>query len=87
MSESFFNEIVGVGSATLLKKRLRHSCYPVKFLATHFLQNTLRRLHLPPSNLILSLLINIRFFGMLRGVLTTPLNIYDGSPYNIETSP
>ena len=24
---------------------------------------------------------------MLRGVLTTPLNIYDGSPYNIETSP
>ena len=38
----FFNKVAG-----LLKKRLRHWCFPAnfaKFLRTHFLQNTFRRL-------------------------------------------
>ena len=37
----FFNEVAGWGSATLLKKRLRHRCFPVnfaKFLRTPILE-------------------------------------------------
>ena len=36
----FFNKVVGLRSANLLKKRLWHSCFPVnfaEFLRTHFL--------------------------------------------------
>ena len=43
----FFNKVAGLRSATLLKKRLRHRCFPVnlvKFLRTNFLQNTSGRL-------------------------------------------
>ena len=40
----FFNKVTaGLMPATLLKKRLRHTCFPVnftKFLRTHFLQDT-----------------------------------------------
>ena len=39
----FFNKVAGLRPATLLKKRLCHSCFPVsfvKFLRTPFLQNT-----------------------------------------------
>ena len=39
----FFNKVAGLRPATLLKKRLRHRCFPVnfvRFLRTHFLQNT-----------------------------------------------
>ena len=39
----FFNKVAGLRPATLLKKRLWHSCFPVnfvKFLRTPFLQNT-----------------------------------------------
>ena len=38
-----FNKVAGLRSATLLKKRLWHRCFPVnfaKFLRTPFLQNT-----------------------------------------------
>ena len=38
-----FNKVAGLRPATLLKKRLRHRCYPVdfpKFLRTPSLQNT-----------------------------------------------
>ena len=45
----FFNKVEGLRSATLLKKRLWHRCFPVnfeKFLRTPFLQNTSRRLRL-----------------------------------------
>ena len=45
--ESFFNKIADLRPATLLKKKLWHSCFPVnfaKFLRTHFLQNTSGRL-------------------------------------------
>ena len=39
----FFNKAAGLGPATLLKKRLWHTCFPanfVKFLRTPFLQST-----------------------------------------------
>ena len=39
----FFNNVAGLRPATLLIKRLWHSCFPVKFaklLRTPFLQNT-----------------------------------------------
>ena len=40
----FFNKVAGLKPGTLLKKRLRHSCFPgnfAKFLRTAFLKNTL----------------------------------------------
>ena len=40
----FFDKVAGLGPATLLKKRLWHSCLPVSFLRTSCLQNTSRRL-------------------------------------------
>ena len=42
-----FNKVAGLRSATLLKKRLWHRCFPVnfaKFLRTSFLQKTSGRL-------------------------------------------
>ena len=42
-----FNKFAGLGPETLLKKKLRHSCFPlnlVKFLRTTYLQNTSARL-------------------------------------------
>ena len=39
----FFNKVAGLRPATLLRKRLWHSCFPLnfaKFLRTPFLQNT-----------------------------------------------
>ena len=47
MLESLFNKVAGLRSATLLKKRLWHKCFPVnfaKFLRTPLLQNTSGRL-------------------------------------------
>ena len=47
MPESLFNKVVGLMPATLLKKRLWHSCFlvhVVKFLRTPFSQNTSGRL-------------------------------------------
>ena len=44
---SFFNKVAGLKPATLLKKRLWHSCFPVKFAKfprTPFLTEDLRRL-------------------------------------------
>ena len=43
----FFNKVIGLRRATLLKKRLCHKCFPVnfvKFLRTTFSQNTSGRL-------------------------------------------
>ena len=43
----FLNKVTGLRSATLLKKRLWHRCFPEcfsKFLITPFLQNTSGRL-------------------------------------------
>ena len=43
----FFNKVAGLRPATLLKKRLWHTCFPVsfaKFLGTTFLQKALGRL-------------------------------------------
>ena len=43
----FFNKVAGLTSATLFKKGLWHSCFPVnfaKFLGTPFLHNTSGRL-------------------------------------------
>ena len=43
----FSNNVVGLGPATLLKKRLWHWCFPVNFekkLKTSFLENNFRRL-------------------------------------------
>ena len=37
----FFNKVAGIRPATLLKKRLWHRYFAVKFLRTPFLQNTL----------------------------------------------
>ena len=45
----YFNKVVGLTPATLLKKRLQHRCFPVNFanfLRTLFLQNNSGRLHL-----------------------------------------
>ena len=45
--ETFFNRVVGLRPATLLKKRFWYRCFPVnfvKFLRTIFLQNTSERL-------------------------------------------
>ena len=45
----FFNKVAGLRTATLLKKRLWHRCFPVnflKFLRTPFLRNTSGRLFL-----------------------------------------
>ena len=46
---SFQNKVAGLGPATLLKKTLGHSCFPVnfaKFLRTPFSQNTFFTEHL-----------------------------------------
>ena len=43
----FLNKVAGLRTATLLKRRLWHRCFPVnfvKFLRTLFLQNTFGRL-------------------------------------------
>ena len=43
----FINKVAGLRPATLLKKKLRHRCFPVnfaKFLGTTFLENTSGRL-------------------------------------------
>ena len=53
----FFNKVSGMRPATLLKKRLQQSCFPVnfvKFLRTPFLQNTSRQLLLFPIHLTIS---------------------------------
>ena len=53
---SFFNKIAGLRSATLLKKRLWHRCFPVsfrKFLRTPFFWNTFGRLLLFSLNICL----------------------------------
>ena len=45
----FFNKVVGLRSATLLKKRLWHRCFPMnfaKFLRKPFLQTTLMVMHI-----------------------------------------
>ena len=50
----FFSKVAGLMPATLLKKRLWHSRFPVnfaKFLRIHFLQNTSGRLLLCQVNL------------------------------------
>ena len=46
---NFFNKVAGLRPATLLKKRLRHMCFPVnfaKFLRAPFLTDHLRWLPL-----------------------------------------
>ena len=50
---TFLNKVAGLRTATLLKKRLWHRCFPVnfvKFLRTPFLQNTSGRLLLQIEN-------------------------------------
>ena len=50
----FFNKVAGLRPATLLKKRLRHRCFPVNFanfLRTLFLKNTSGRLSTSVTNL------------------------------------
>ena len=45
--ETFLNKVAGLRPGTLLKKRSWYRCFPVnfvKFLRTHFLQNTSERL-------------------------------------------
>ena len=52
--ESLFNKIAWLRSATLLKRRLWHRCFPVnfaKFLRTLFSQSTSGRLLLPVQSL------------------------------------
>ena len=47
VTESFFNKVTGLRTATVTKKRLWHRCFSVdfvKFLRTAFLQNIYRRL-------------------------------------------
>ena len=49
----FFSKVADLRPATLLKKRLRHRCFPVsfvKFLRTPFVQNTSERLLLEFEN-------------------------------------
>ena len=51
----FFNKVAGLRSATLLKKRFRHRCFPVnftKFLRATFLQNTSGRMPLEDVHLL-----------------------------------
>ena len=51
----FFNKVAGLRTATLLKKRLWHRCFPVnfaKFLRAPFLQNTSERLFRNESNTV-----------------------------------
>ena len=51
----FFNKVAGLRSATLLKKRLWHKCFPVNFvtfLSTPFLQNLFGRIFLKLSKSI-----------------------------------
>ena len=58
----FFDKVAGLRLATLLKKRLLHSCFPMnfeKFLRTPFLTEHLRWLRL--FFLSVSLLLSIRF--------------------------
>ena len=60
----FFNKVAGLRPATLLKKRLWHSCFPVnfgKFLSTPFLQNTFGRLFLSEGHKSIHFLISIKF--------------------------
>ena len=39
----FFNKVVGLRSTTLLKNRLRHRCFPVKFLRIPFWKVTVSK--------------------------------------------
>ena len=60
----FFNKVADLRPATLLKKRLWHRCFSVKFvkfLRTPFLQNTPWRLHLYEIVIILSSLTDMQF--------------------------
>ena len=62
----FFNKVTGFRPSALLKSRLRHRCFPVKFtkfLRTPFLQNTSGRL-----------LLKIQYSNPLFSFI--PLNIY-----------
>ena len=56
----FFSKVAGINPATLLKKTLRHRCFPVnfaKFLRVPFLQNTSgRRFLLKRANVLQYLL-------------------------------
>ena len=60
-----FNKVAGLRSATLLKKRLWHRCFPVnfsKFLRTPFLTEHLQRL-----------LFHVATFGVPRQLVVTEL--------------
>ena len=64
----FFNKVAGLRSATLLKKRLWHRCFPVnfaKFLGTPFFTEHLRWLLLRFSEMQIDRI----YFGLLTSFL------------------
>ena len=68
----FFDKVAGLRSATSLKKRLWHRCFPVnfaKFLRTSFLQNTSGRLLLTLVTLENSVVEEVSFYNVrLKGL-------------------
>ena len=61
----FLNKVAGIRPATLIRKRLWHSCFPVnfaKYLRTPFLQNTPGRLLLVIAALRLYEIVQVSLF-------------------------
>ena len=66
----FLNKVAGIRPATLIRKRLWHSCFPVnfaKYLRTPFLQNTPGRLLLVIAALRLYEIVQVSLFLLTWG--------------------
>ena len=77
----FFNKVAGLRPATLLKKRLWHSCFPVnfaKFLRTPILQNS-------PGRLLLCIKIWVLLMNVKR-VVCSVFNECDLLSYDNSSS-
>ena len=89
----FFNNVAGLRSATLLKKRLWHRCFPVnfaEFLRTLFFTEHLRWLllksKLTQRQIAISCLINLQGFLTLKFLCKTPTSIIPWKQREIKNS-
>ena len=77
--ESLFNKLAGLKGCNLIKKRLEHKCFPVKFtnfLRTPILNNICKRLLLNISNICLK--DQLKLDVLIYHSSGTPCNDYNG---------
>ena len=77
--ESLFNKLAGLKGCNLIKKRLEHRCFPVKFtnfLRTPILNNICKRLLLNISNICLK--DQLKLDVLIYYSSGTPCNDYNG---------